>query len=65
MKIEQTIEDSELTVFIDPQADRFSDKETENSQNGMQIVLRDFYAVFAEISTERFSYVDKETFRKA
>ena len=38
MKIEQTIEDSQLTVFIDSQADRFSDKEAENSQNGMQIV---------------------------
>ncbi len=37
VKIEQVMEDSQLIMFVNPLADKFSDKEAEKSQSGIQI----------------------------
>ena len=54
-----------LTVFVDPLADKFFDKEAEKSQSGIQIGYGTSKQLFPEISSERFSYLAEETFRKA
>lgn len=38
MKVEQSMEDSHLPLFIGPLVDKFFDKEAEYSQGGMQTV---------------------------
>ncbi len=65
VKIEQVMEDSQSIMFVNPLADKFSDKEAEKSQSGIQIDWGTSKQFFAEISSERFSYVAEETFRKA
>ncbi len=56
---------SQVIVFIGPLADKFSDKEAEKSPSGIQIGCGTSKQSFAEISSERFSHVAEETFRKA
>ncbi len=56
---------SQLIVFVDLLADKFSNKEAKKSQSGTQIGCGTSKQLFTEISFERFSYVAEETFRKA
>ena len=65
VKIEQIIGDSQLIIFVNPLADKFPNKEAEKSQSGIQIDWETSKQIFAEISSERFSYVAEDTFRKA
>ncbi len=65
VKIEQVMRNSQLIMFINPLADKFSNKETEKSQSGIQIGWGTSKQFFAEISSERFSYIAEDTFRKA
>ncbi len=52
-------------MFVYLLADEFSGKEVEKSHSGIQIGWETFKQIFADISSERFSYVTEETFSKA
>jgi hypothetical protein len=47
VKIEQVMGDSQLIVFVDPLADKFSDKEAEKSHSCIQIGCRTSKQFFA------------------